>query len=121
MDKLNLPFEQLPNAVTMLTKEVSDLKQLIIAKQEATPNPEKSDKLLTIDEVAKLLHLAKPTIYSKVSRNELPFMKRGKRLYFSRTEIMDFIKAGRRKTTAEIEQEAETYLSNNKKGLNSGK
>jgi len=37
-------------------------------------------------------------------------MKRGKRLYFSRTELLEYLKAGRKKTNAEIEGEAETYL-----------
>jgi hypothetical protein len=48
-------------------------------------------------------------------------MKRGKRLYFFRAELMDYIKEGRKKSNAEIEAEAEAYLSNKKKGLNNGK
>ena len=48
-------------------------------------------------------------------------MKRSKRLYFSSTELMEYLKEGRKKSNAEIEQEAEAYLSNNKKGLNNGK
>ena len=44
-------------------------------------------------------------------------MKRGKRLYFSTTELMEYIKEGRKKSYAEIEQEAGMYLSNNTKGL----
>jgi hypothetical protein len=48
-------------------------------------------------------------------------MKRSKRLYFSRTELMEYVKAGRKKSNAEIEREAKAYLLNNKKGLNNGK
>lgn len=116
----NLTFDQLPQAVTMLTKEVSELKRLLIEKQEQpTDQPE---QLLTIDEVATLLHLTKPTVYSKVSKNELPGVcKQGKRLYFDRQAIIDWIKQGRKKSNAEIEQEAEAYLLNKKKGLNNGK
>jgi len=36
-------------------------------------------------------------------------------LYFSKQELTDWIKAGRKKTNAEIEQEAKAYLLNNKK------
>jgi len=115
-----LTFDQLPQAVTMLTKEVSELKRLLIEKQEQpTDQPE---QLLTIDEVATLLHLTKPTVYSKVSKNEIPGVcKQGKRLYFDRQTIIDWIKQGRKKSNAEIEQEAKAYLLNNKKGLNNGK
>jgi len=117
----NLTFDKLPEAVTMLTKEVSELKRLLIEKQEQ-PTTDQPEQLLTIDEVATLLHLTKPTVYSKVSKNELPGVcKQGKRLYFDRQTIIDWIKQGRKKSNAEIEQEAKAYLLNNKKGLNNGK
>ena len=116
----NLTFNDLPKAVTMLTNEVSELKRLLIEKQEQPPT-EQPEQLLTVQEAAEFLSLTVPTLYSKCSKNELPYMKRSKRLYFSRTELLEYIKAGRKKSNAEIEQEAEAYLSNNKKGLNNGK
>ena len=94
----NLTFDLLPQAVTQLTNEVSDLK------------------LLTIQEAAEFLKLTVPTIYSKVSKGELPVMKRSKRLYFSSTELMEYLKGGRKKSNAEIEQEAEAYMSTKEKG-----
>jgi excisionase family DNA binding protein len=87
-------------------------------EQTSTDQPE---QFLTIQEAAEFLSLTVPTIYSKVSKGELPVMKRSKRLYFSRTELLDYLKDGRKKSNAEIEQEAKAYLSNNKKGLNNGK
>jgi len=60
-------------------------------------------------------------MYSKVSKGELPVMKRSKRLYFSSIELLKYIKDGRKKSNTEIEAEAEAYLSNNKKRLNNGK
>ena len=112
----NLTFDQLPQAVVMLTKEVSELKRLLIEKQEQT-FPEQPEELLTVQEAAKFLNLAVATIYSKVSREELPFMKRGNRLYFSSIELMEYLKQGRHRSNAEIEQEADVYLSNKKRGL----
>lgn len=115
-----LTFDQLPKAVKMLTKEVSELKLLLLNKSEQTPTTP-PEQLLTIQEAADFLSLTVPTMYSKVSKGELPVMKRSKRLYFSRTELLEYIKDGRKKSNAEIEVEAEAYLSNNKKGLNNGK
>lgn len=109
-----MTFEQLPNAVSLLTKEVVELKQLIIKgieHQEA----DSQDLLLTIQEAAEFLKLSVSTIYSKVSNGELPSMKRGKRLYFSRSELMSYIKQGRRSSNKELEAQAQAYLSNNKK------
>jgi len=112
----NLTFESLPKAVTMLTNEISELKRLLLEKREQQQT-EQPEQFLNIQEAAQFLNLTVPTIYSKVSKRELPCMKRGKRLYFSSTELMEYIKEGRKKSYDEIEQEAETYLSNNKKGL----
>lgn len=112
-----LTFEFLPQAVTMLTKEVSELKRLIISKQEQ-PQVDDVKQLLSIDEAADFLGLSKPTIYSKCSRGELPYMKRSKRLYFSRTELIDYIKAGRVKTNEERQDEVRNHLLKVKKGLN---
>ena len=116
----HLTFDKLPEAVTMLTKEVSELKRLLIEKQEQAPT-EPAEKLLNVQEAAEFLNLTVPTMYSKVSKGELPVMKRSKRLYFSRTELLEYLKDGRKKSNAEIEQEAKAYLLNNKKGLNNGK
>jgi len=111
-----LTFDQLPKAVTMLTNEVSELKRLLIEQCNQQPT-EKPEQLLTIQEAAQFLNLAVPTIYSKVSKREIPVMKKGKRLYFSSTQLMEYIKNGRKKSNAEIEAEAKNYLLNNKKGL----
>ena len=108
----------MPQAVTMLTKEVSQLKELLLSSKKQ-PTTEPTERLLTVQETAEFLNLAVPTIYSKVSRNELPFMKRGKRLYFSSVELMEYLKEGRSKSSSEIEAEADSFLSNNKKGLKS--
>ncbi len=86
-------------------------------KQPEQPTTEQPEQLLTIQEAAKFLHLSVPTLYSKCSKGELPVMKRSKRLYFSRTELLDYLKEGRKKSNAEIEAEAKAYLSNNKKAL----
>jgi excisionase family DNA binding protein len=111
----NLTFDLLPQAVVMLTKEVSELKSLLIKKQEQKTN-EQPEQFLTVQEAAQFLNLTVPTIYSKVSNGELPVMKRSKRLYFSSTELMEYLKEGRKKSNAEIEQEADAYLSNKKRG-----
>jgi excisionase family DNA binding protein len=105
----SLTFDQLPQAVAMLTKEVSELKKLLLQKseQQATTSTE---QLLDVQQAADFLNLSVPTIYSKVSRGELPVMKRGKKLHFSSTELMQYLKDGRKLTNSEIEIEAENFL-----------
>lgn len=112
---VQLDSEQLSNLIESSVRNV--LKDIQSLKGEST---EQSERLLTVQEAATFLNLTVPTIYSKVSKGELPVMKRSKRLYFSRSELMKYIKAGRKKSNAEIENEAEAYFSKNKKGLNHG-
>ena len=109
---MNNPFEVIEARLSSIENLILDLKQP--TKVEPTKQRE---QLLTVQEAAKFLNLTVPTIYSKVSKGELPVMKRSKRLYFSSTELMEYLKEGRKKSNAEIEQEAEAYLSDTKKGL----
>lgn len=77
------------------------------------------DSLLNIKQAAELLNLSVPTIYSYVQKAEIPVCKISKRLYFSKFELTNWIKASRKKTSKEIESQAESYI--NKKGLTNGK
>lgn len=112
----NLTLEALPNAVSQLSKKLENIERLLIEKSNQQSS-ESTEQLLTVQEAGQFLSLSVATIYSKVSKGELPFMKRSKRLYFSSTELMEYIKEGRKKTNAEIEADVDAYLSNNKKGL----
>jgi excisionase family DNA binding protein len=111
-----LTFDQLPKAVNQLYLKL-DLIQRLLEKSNEQPI-EQPDQLLTIQQTAEFLSLAVPTIYSMVSRGELPVMKRSKRLYFSRIDLMNYLKQGRKKTLAETASEADQYLK--RKGLHHG-
>ena len=66
------------------------------------------------------LKLAGP-LYGYVQRNEIPYHKKGNRLYFFKSEIIDWIKTGKQKTLKELEGDADNFLSNHKKGFNKTK
>lgn len=108
-----LTFEQLPNAVTGLLEKLNTIEHLL---RQGTSQPQQVDELLTISEAAKFLNLSVPTLYGKVSRKEIPVNKQGKRLYFYKSELADWIKAGRKKTAVEIRQEAEQYVGLRRRG-----
>lgn len=111
-DMNTLTFDQLPKAVTALLDKVNRLEELLLKKQN--PATEPKERLLTVRETAEFLRLSVPTIYTKVSRGELPHMKQGNRLYFSSFELMEYVKEGRQLTNAEIEEQAEEYLTQKK-------
>src|SRR4051812_15617870 len=98
-----ITFEQLPQAVSELHDKLNNIEQLL---REGKLQAPEEDELLTILGASKFLNLSTQTVYGKVSRNEIPVNKQGKRLYFSRSELVEWIKSGRKKTISEIQEEA---------------
>lgn len=112
--------QELKNELSDLIK--SSVRMVLKESHQQKVEPiQQPERFLTIQEASEFLSLSVPTIYSKVSKGELPVMKRSKRLYFSNSELLEYLKGGRKKTSSEIQQEVDLYLSNNKKGLNNGK
>ncbi|MCC9167599.1 helix-turn-helix domain-containing protein [Pontibacter harenae] len=68
-----------------------------------------TDQLLNVDEAAAFLGLKKETLYGKVRRREIPVNKQGNRLYFSKTELTEWVKGGRKLTTQELDVKASTF------------
>jgi hypothetical protein len=105
----NLVFTQL---------SISEVRQLLRQELEAffterslTKAQPESDEIAGIELAQAVTGLARPTIYGLVAQAKIPCMKQGKKLYFSKKELTDWIKGGRRKTLTDIEVEADNYLS----------
>ncbi len=96
----------LPEAVKELFTKLDNIERLLGSQK----NQPETDQLLSIQQAGELIKLTPPTIYGLVSKNEIPFSKKGKRLYFSKVDLIDWIKEGRKKTIAEISNEASTYV-----------
>ncbi len=103
------PFEAIDERLSNIENLLLDIKHKPI---QNVPSIEPEDVLLTVKETAELLDLTVPTIYSKASRGELPFMKRSKRIYFSKKDLMEYHRKGRSKSTVELHLAAEEHLRN---------
>ncbi len=70
-----------------------------VLSKRGIPNETNDDKLLTVADAASFLSLSIPTIYSLVSRREIPFLKPEgtKRVYFLKEDLRNYIKEGRQK------------------------
>jgi len=95
-------FEELPQAISVLHEKVDRIKDLLLENRSQNPQRPRDD-LLTIGQAAEFLSLSVPTLYTKVSRKEIPVNKRGKRLYFSMVELSEWVRSGRKKTEEEIQ------------------
>ena len=72
------PFEIIIERLDNIEKLLKELtKREITGDQSSMP-----DEIMTVDQVAIYLSLAKPTIYGKCASREIPCFKVGKRNYF---------------------------------------
>lgn len=88
-----ITFDKLPEAVTHLTEQVSVIKEMLSALRPSVPE-EKS--LIGIDEACEVIQKAKPTIYALVRKGIIPAYKRGKKLYFYKEELLQWVESGRK-------------------------
>ena len=107
-------FNNLPQAVELILEKLENLEKRLL-ENPGNKSTEASDQFLTIEQAAEFLNLAKPTVYSMVSRGELPYMKRSKRLYFSKDDLQDYIRNGRVRTNDEVRQQAHLVLNGRRK------
>lgn len=104
----SIDITQLPDRVKLeITKGDLEAFAQALLKQ-AQPRTDDSGHLkeiLTVDEAAEFIGLAKQTLYSFTSRREIPHFKRGKGVRFRRTELERWMLENRRKTSNEIKAE----------------
>lgn len=103
-------FEELLEAIPSIQNDLREIKNLLNCK----PDFDVPDQLLNIEEAGSLLNLSVATLYTKVQKAEIPNCKRGGRLYFSKHDLVEWVKAGRRKTHSEIEELADKILKEKK-------
>lgn len=114
---MNNPFE-------IIIERLSNIEVLLFNLKDTPKNRNnqlKDEDLLNIKEAADLLFLEVPTLCGLVSRSEIPCMKKGKRLYFSKYELLPWVRTERKMTSLDIQAEADEFLSFPKrKGGNRG-
>lgn len=94
--------------------------ELIIAKLDRIENAIANLKItnqapiifapMNVAEVSEYLKISVSSIYKLTSSSQIPHYKSGKKLYFKKDEIDEWIFSNRIKTKDEIEKEAMEYI-----------
>lgn len=108
----NVSFENMPAVVVEILNTVERLEVMIQNLQKI--EDEETD-LLNVHEAAAFLKISVPAVYTKVSRREIPVSKPGRRLYFSKSKLRDWISASKLKTQDELLNEAQIKMKAHKK------
>jgi excisionase family DNA binding protein len=82
------PFETINNKLIYI-------EEILLRLESKIDGPIKEPELMNIDDVARLLDLKKSTLYGLVFQRNIPFIKRGKKLYFKRSEILKWLEKDR--------------------------
>ena len=98
MDKIivTTPTELVAIIQDSISKAIKEQSQ-----KEAFP----ANPILSIDEASKYLNLAKQTLYAFTSKREIPFLKRGKKLYFRKADLELWLMEGKKKSIFEIKKD----------------
>lgn len=94
MLKAELTFP--PEIIKAIAFEVAEILKPILLNG----NHETEDEILDIDEAAKILKVSKGQIYqwtnkTKYGLGKFPYFKTGKRLRFSKKELLDWLKSNK--------------------------
>ncbi|WP_375374088.1 helix-turn-helix domain-containing protein [Hymenobacter aerilatus] len=92
---MNNPFATLEEWLRRIEANQNELLQRLNAPQPNLP------EVGGIELACEVLRLSKPRIYALVSERSIPHMKRGNRLTFSRSELLNWVKAGSRQVSAQ--------------------
>ncbi|MFN3405929.1 MAG: helix-turn-helix domain-containing protein [Cytophagaceae bacterium] len=77
--------------LTLLIRETIKNCLMDLKLQDRLPEKE----ILGVAELASLLQLSNSTIYAMVNKRLIPYYKKGKKLLFSKSEIIEWINSGR--------------------------
>lgn len=97
------PFEEIVIRLERIEKLIKQLK----------PEKIEGDLVFNIKEAAKFTNLSESRIYKYTWERLIPHYKKGKRLYFKKTELAEWLTANKVITKADIEKEAINYIIRN--------
>jgi len=91
-------------------------EQIEAIKKELAEIVKPSKEFMTLEEIADYLSISKSAVYKLTSKKEIPFyIPGGKKIYFKKEEVDDWIERSRVATDEETIQQLEGGLYNSKK------
>lgn len=96
----------------IIREEVSS----VLEKRNINEVAEKEqERIITFQEACDFLKIAAPTLYKYTSKSMIPHIKKGRKLYFNKSTLIDWLKSGEKKSISDIEKQVDYFL---KKGRN---
>jgi excisionase family DNA binding protein len=97
---MEVNFNNLPQMIALMHNELIALKAQIAVKEQTKAD---NNDFLNLKQAAEFLDLSMQTVYTKVHRNEIPYLKTGRKLMFSKKELTEWLLSSRKKKGGENE------------------
>jgi hypothetical protein len=97
-DSKRLSFDELPSTVLAIYRKLEAVENYLSKLNQTDTTT--LDDLLCVDQAAIFLRLSRQRVYTLVSERKIPFMKRSKRLYFSRKSLVLWLNETERRVAA---------------------
>ena len=110
--------ESITHLQAFITELVNEAVQTALEQHQdasATELVEYNQKaeVLSAEQAAEFLHIAKQTLYSMTSRRKIPFYKNGKKILFRRGDLEEWLNSGKHEQISKIEKDARNYVRQN--------
>lgn len=97
-------------------KEEIILERLSQIEQKIDEQNLLKKEVLTFQDACKYLDISASHLYKLTSQKQVPhFCPQGKKLYFNRAELDEWLQRNRQSSSDEIEEQAANYIINNKR------
>lgn len=93
---------------TQMTKLIADLQKRVETLEDML---EAGKEVLTVEEAAKFMGMARSSLYKMTSDQTIPFYRpNGKMIFFEKRDILSWIRKNRVSSREEIEEEARLHM-----------
>lgn len=106
------PFDSIDSRLSNIEKLLLD----IYGGTHIKPPDSDCNSLLTVDQAAAMLHLSVATIYGLLHRRQIASLKRGRRVYFKKEDLLQYLEDGRRNAQDAIGHRPGSITKSYKKG-----
>jgi excisionase family DNA binding protein len=101
------PFEVIHQKLNKIEILLTELKQQNESTVTAT---EEKEGTIDVEQAAVVLNITVPYLYVLTSKKKVPHMKKGRKLYFFRSELIEYLESGKQKTVNDIQAKVEKHL-----------
>lgn len=108
------PFQIIIDELRELNRNYSSLADAKNISQKVVDDD--AEEVFDFLAFCQFLKISKATGYKYTSQNLVPYIKKEGKLFFLKSELIEWLKSGRVKTNAELDEEADKFIKgrNNK-------